>query len=136
MSAGLSNMDTQLSEQCKSRLYRLKFEAPLASVAFVLADSREAAWRIGKTVMAVLHGVGIQTVALHDILSLRELVRMGVSDDEDMRIFELVVAGGKVEQWAHTPYFLTDDATLLGKWAELRADLAADVARTAMRRAR
>lgn len=129
-------MNTQLSEQCKSRLYRLKFEAPHDCVAFVLADSREAAWRIGKTVMAVLHHVGVQTVSLHDIRSLPELVRTGVSDDEDMRIFELVVAGGKVEQWAQAPYFLTDDATLLGKWAELRADLAADVAHTAMRRAR
>ena len=136
MSAGSSNMNTQLSEQCKSRLYRLKFETPPDSVAFVLADSREAAWRIGKTVMAVLHGVGIQTVSLHEILSLQELVRVGVSEDEDMRIFELAVANGKVEQWTHAPYFLTDDTTLLGKWAELRADLAADVARTAMRRAK
>ncbi|SPB15272.1 hypothetical protein NOV72_02498 [Caballeronia novacaledonica] len=129
-------MDTQLSEQCKSRLYRLKFEAPLESVAFVLADSREAAWRIGKTVMAVLLGVGVQTIALQGILSFRELVRTGVSDDADMRIFEIVVAGRKVRQWAHAPYFLTDDATLLGKWAELRADLAADIAREALRRAR
>ncbi|WP_250516234.1 hypothetical protein [Caballeronia sp. INDeC2] len=114
----------------------MKFEAPLEGVAFILADSREAAWRVGKTVMAVLHGVGIQTVSLHEILSLQELVSAGVSDDEDMRIFELAVAGGKVEQWVRTPYFLTDDATLLGKWAELRADLAADVARNVMRRAR
>ncbi|WP_321797261.1 hypothetical protein [Caballeronia sp. J97] len=114
----------------------MKFETPPESVAFVLADSREAAWRIGKTVMAVLHGVGIQTIALHDIRSFRELVRAGVSDDEDMRVFELAIAGGKVAQWAQTPYFLTDDGTLLGKWAELRADLAADLARTALRRAR
>jgi hypothetical protein len=129
-------MNTQFSEQCKSRLYRLKFETPVESVAFVLADSREAAWRIGKTVMAVLLGVGVQHVSLHDIRSFRELVRVGVSDDEDMRVFELAIAGGKVAQWTHAPYFLTDDATLLGKWAELRADLAADVARTALRRAK
>jgi hypothetical protein len=129
-------MNTQLSEQCRARLYRLKLETPLESVAFVLADSREAAWRIGKTVMAVVHGVGIQNVSLHDIRSFRELVSAGVSDDQDMRIFELAVAGGKVAHWTHAPYFFTDDATLLGKWAELRADLAADIARTALRRAK
>ncbi|MDR5816195.1 hypothetical protein QCE62_21615 [Caballeronia sp. LZ033] len=129
-------MNTQLSEQCKSRLFRMKFERPVKSVAFVLADSREAAWRIGKTVMAVVHGVGIQNVELHGIQSFRELVRTGVSEDQDLRIFELATAGDQVEQWSHTPYFFTDDASLLGKWAELRADLASDVAQMVLRRAR
>ncbi|SAK43484.1 hypothetical protein AWB83_00459 [Caballeronia ptereochthonis] len=114
----------------------MKFETPVEGVAFVMADNREAAWRIGKTVMAVLHGVGIQNVSVHDIRSFRELVRMGVSDDEDLRIFELAVADGQVEQWTHTPYFFTDDASLLGKWAELCADLAANVVRMAIRRAK
>jgi hypothetical protein len=114
----------------------MKFETPVESVAYVMADSREAAWRMGKTVMAVLHSVGIQEVTLHDIRSFREMVRAGVSDDQDLRIFELAATDGQVEQWAHTPYFFTDDASLLGKWAELCADLAANVVRTAMRRAR
>jgi hypothetical protein len=129
-------MTTQLSEQCKSRLFRMNFERPVKSVAFVIADSREAAWRIGKTVMAVVHGVGIQDVELHTIRSFRELVRAGISEDQDLRIFEAATAGGQVEHWTHTPYFFTDDPSLLGKWAELRADLAADVAQTALRRAR
>ena len=114
----------------------MKFETPVQGVAYVMADSREAAWRMGKTVMAVVHSVGIQEVSLHDIRSFRELVRMGVSDDEDLRIFELATADRQVEQWAHTPYFFTDDASLLGKWAELCADLAANVMQTAIRRAR
>ncbi|SAK82048.1 hypothetical protein AWB80_05296 [Caballeronia pedi] len=129
-------MDTQLSEQCRSRLYRLKFETPENGVAFILADSREAAWRMGKTVMGVLHGIGVQYVALKDVRSFVELVRLGVSDDHDMRIFEIAVKSGEVLQWADTPYFLTDDASLLGKWAELRADLAANIVRSVMRRAR
>jgi hypothetical protein len=129
-------MNTQLSEQCKSRLFRVTFETPLEGVAFVMADSREAAWRMGKTVMAVLHGVGIQEVALRDIRSFREMVRLGVSDDEDLRIFELASSDGQVEQWAHAPYFFTDDASLLGKWVEFCADLAANVVRTVIRRAR
>jgi hypothetical protein len=129
-------MTTQLSEQCKSRLFRIKFETPVTGVAFVMADSREAAWRIGKTVMAVVHGVGVQDVSLHRILSFRDMMRIGVSEDEDLRIFELAAAHGQVEQWAHAPYFFTDDRSLLGKWAELRADLAAEVVQTAIRRAR
>ncbi|SAL76134.1 hypothetical protein AWB71_05168 [Caballeronia peredens] len=131
-----TQFSTQLSEQCKSRLYRMKFETPVDSVAFVMADSREAAWRIGKTVMAVLHSVGIQDVSLHDIRSFRELVRTGVSDDEDLRIFEISASEGQVEEWTRAPYFFTDDASLLGKWAALCADLAASVVRTAIRRAR
>ena len=114
----------------------MKFETPVESVAYVMADSREAAWRMGKTVMAVVHGVGIQDVSLHEIRSFSELVRAGVSDDEDLRIFELAAADGQVERWAHTPYFFTDDGSLLGKWAELCADLAANVVQTAIRRAR
>lgn len=114
----------------------MKFEAPVESVAYVMADSREAAWRMGKTVMAVLHGVGIQEITLRDIRSFREMVRMGVSDDEDLRIFEHTASDGQVEQWAHAPYFFTDDASLLGKWAEFCADLAANVVRSAIRRAR
>jgi len=129
-------MNTQLSEQCKSRLYRLKFETPEDGIAYILADSREAAWRMGKTVMAELHSIGVQHLALKDVRSFIELVRVGVSEDHDMRTFEIAVKDGQVLQWADAPYFLTDDASLLGKWAELRADLAANIVRAMMRRAR
>jgi hypothetical protein len=129
-------MNTQLSEQCKLRLYRLRFEAPQKSVAFMLADSGEGARRMGKTVMAVLHGVGVHAIEPYEIRSFDELVRSGVSEDVDMRIFEIASANGQIDEWAGAPYFFTDDASLLGKWAELRADLAANVANIALRRAR
>jgi hypothetical protein len=129
-------MITQLSDECKSRLFRLTLREPAGSVAFVMADTREAAWRIGKTVISVLHGVAIFDVALGDIHSFSELVGLGVSDDEDMRIFEIRRAGAETTEWAHAPYFLTNDASLLGKWAELCAERAASAARSAIRRAR
>jgi sulfate adenylyltransferase subunit 1 (EFTu-like GTPase family) len=129
-------MNTQLSDECKLRLFRVTLHLPVKGMAFVMADSREAAWRIGKTVLAVLHALAVYDVELKDIHSFRELVQTGVSDDEDMRVFEVAHAHGTVTEWASTPYFLTNDATLLGKWAELRADLAANVARTAIRRAK
>jgi hypothetical protein len=129
-------MNTQLSDECKLRLYRVTLHAPVEGMAFVMADSREAAWRIGKTVLAVLHAVAIYDVELKDIHSFRELIQSGVSEDEDMRVFEVAHADRTVTQWASAPYFLTNDSSLLGKWAELRADLAASVARTAIRRAK
>jgi hypothetical protein len=38
--------------------------------------------------------------------------------------------------WAEHPLFLTDDPSLLGKWAELYGDLARELATTAIERAR
>jgi hypothetical protein len=44
--------------------------------------------------------------------------------------------GSNVSAWAEHPLFLTDDSTLLGKWAELYADLARELATNAINRAR
>jgi hypothetical protein len=129
-------MITQLSEACRSRLFRLTLRAPIESIAFVMADSREAASRIGKTIFAVLRSVPVYEVEFDEILSFGELMRTGVSDDEDLRVFELAQDDMQVVHWTVAPYFLTDDASLLGKWAELRADLATLVAASVIRRAK
>ena len=114
----------------------MKFDAPVESIAFLMADSREAAARVGRTLIAVLHGVGVQDVSAHDVLSFDELVRAGANDDQDLRIFEIAAANDHEDQWTFAPYFLTDESSLLGKWAELRADIAAHIVRSAVRRAR
>jgi hypothetical protein len=129
-------MITQLSEECRLKLFRLTLRAPIHGVAFVMADSREAAWRIGRTVIAVLRTVPVYEVEFHETHAFAELVEAGVSEDEDMRIFEIARADKSVTEWASAPYFLTNDASLLGKWAELCADLAAQAARSAIHRAR
>lgn len=129
-------MTTQLSDECKSRLFRLTLATPVEGVAFVMADSREAASRIGRTVIAVLNSVAIYDVTLKEVQSFSELVRGGESDDEDMRVFEVANADAKAPAWTDTPYFLTNDPSLLGKWAELQADIAANVAHAVIRRAK
>lgn len=68
----------------------------------------------------------------HD--SYRELVNKGVSDDEDLRVFETGWQGDSVTVWAERPLFLTADPTLASKSAELRADLAALLAAAAVSR--
>jgi hypothetical protein len=129
-------MITQLSDECRTRLFRLTLRAPVEGVAFVMADSREAAWRIGRTVISVLQSVPIYEVELADVHSFAELMQMGISDDADVRIFEMKHADNKVTEWMRAPYFLTNDSTLLGKWAELCAGLAASMAHSVIRRAR
>jgi hypothetical protein len=44
--------------------------------------------------------------------------------------------GADVSAWAEHPLFLTDDPSLIGKWAELYADLARELAVSAIDRAR
>jgi len=132
----LHDMTTQLSDECKSRLFRLTLATPVEGVAFVMADSREAASRIVRTVIAVLNSVAIYDVTLREVKSFSELVRGGESDDEDMRVFEVANADAKAPAWTDTPYFLTNDPSLLGKWAELQADIAANVAHAVIRRAK
>jgi hypothetical protein len=126
----------QLSDECKKRLFRLALHAPAGGVAFVLADSREAAWRMSKTILGVLQSIPLYDVELDSVHAYEYLVAQGVSEDEDLRVFELAHAEAKVIAWVQTPYFLTNDASLLGKWAELCADLAAIVARSAIDRAK
>jgi hypothetical protein len=129
-------MITQLSEECRSRLFRCALRAPVAGIAFVMADSREAAWRIGKTVISVLRSVPFHEVEIGEMHAFAELVQTGVSEDVDLRIFELASKGDQVTEWAVAPYFLTNDASLLGKWAELCADLAGLAAQSAIHRAK
>jgi hypothetical protein len=75
-------------------------------------------------------------VYLYHLASLRELIASGVSEDEDLRIFEIAWKGPSVSAWGEHPLFPTDDPTLLGKWAELYADLARELAKSVINRAR
>ena len=57
-----------------------------------------------------------------------------MSEDEDLRVFEIGSRGDVVTAWVDKPLFLTTDPTLVGKWAELQAERAAQAAQTAIRR--
>jgi hypothetical protein len=73
---------------------------------------------------------------LYTLASLTDLIDAGVSDDEDMRVFEIGWKATSVSAWAEHPLFLTDDTSLLGKWAEWFADSAQTRALEAINRAR
>jgi hypothetical protein len=114
----------------------MTLRAPAKGVAFVMADTREAAWRMGRTLLAVLHSVGVHQVDIKDVRSFAELVQTGISDDPDLRVFECGHDGASVSEWTSAPYFLTNDSSLLGKWAELCAERAASEAHAVIRRAK
>jgi hypothetical protein len=132
-----ATMGTQLSHRCKTSLYRVKFgHAHDESIVFLMAGSRDAAQKGATDALAAIHCIAADDVYLYNLASFRELIDSGVSEDEDLRIFEIAWKGPNVSAWAEHPLFLTDDPTLLGKWAELYADLARELATSAINRAR
>lgn len=132
-----ATMGTQLSHCCKTSLYRAVFgNAHDERIVFLVAGSRDDARKRATIALAAIHGVATHEVALCKLSSFRELIDIGVSEDEDLRVFEMAWKGEHVSAWAEHPLFLTDDSTLLGKWAELYADLARELATSAIDRAR
>jgi hypothetical protein len=132
-------MRTQLSNRCRTSLYRVIIGKPNSNeerIVFLMAGSREAASKRATSVLAALFDIEPLEVYLYNLASFVDLVDSGVSDDEDLRIFELGWKGPMVSVWAAHSLFLTDDSSLLGKWAELYADLASATAVEAIRRAR
>src|SRR6202022_2170538 len=128
-----ATMGTQLSHHCKASLYRVMFgNTHDESIVFLMAGSRDAAQKRATGALAAIHGIAPDDVCLYHLASFRELIDSGVSEDEDLRIFEIAWKGPSVSAWAEHPLFLTDDPTLLGKWAELYADLARELATSAI----
>lgn len=129
-------MSTQLSERCRAQLFRVRMSLPADGVvAYVMAESRDHAARKVCTALSMLHDLPVYEARVQDALSFGELLRFGVSDDRDLRVFENGSQDGRVTAWITAPLFLTNDTSLLGKWAELYADLAAQVAKAAIRKA-
>jgi hypothetical protein len=132
-----ATMGTQLSHRCKTSLYRAVFSANHGeSIVFLIADSRDDARTRATGALAAIHGIAAPSVGLSNLAAFRELVDIGISEDEDMRIFEMAWKGTDVCSWVQHPLFLTDEPSLLGKWAELYADLARELASTAIEKAR
>jgi hypothetical protein len=134
-----SDMSTQLSNRCRTSLYRIVFGKPnshVESIVFLMAGSRDAAHRRATKALAILFDIEEVDVYVYNLASFVDLVNSGVSDDEDVRIFEIGWKGSEVSVWAEHPLFLTDDASLLGKWAELYADVAQRAATEIIRKAR
>jgi hypothetical protein len=126
---------TMLSHDCRVSLYRIIWESGEGGVqVFALESKRDAARRFFEAAIALIAGRPSIDLELYNLVSYRDLVDNGVSEDEDLRVFEIGSRGDMVTAWADKPLFLTTDPTLVGKWAELQAEFAAQAARAAMRR--
>ena len=91
--------------------------------------------RLFHAAISLLAGIHEDELELFNLESFNDLVHAGVREDEDMRVFETKWKGGDVVGWTTRPLFLTSDSTLIAKWAELRAELAAAHARSVIARA-
>jgi hypothetical protein len=127
----------QLSPTCRATLYRITWQYDNRSIAvFAQADSRDTARMLFKRVIALLVGCEPETLILQDLRSYQELVDYGVSEDEDLRIFETAWIKEDVSEWSTSPLLLSIEPTLIGKLAELQAELAAADTCEAIGRAR
>jgi hypothetical protein len=115
-----------LSEHCRNTLYRLRIGSREDQFVFVMAEDREHAARRARAALSILHDIPLNEARVRDLDSYSELISLGVSADRDLRVFEAESKRGKVIAWVTSPLFLTSDATLLGKWAELHASLRDD----------
>jgi hypothetical protein len=126
---------TMLSHDCRVSLYRIIWESGEGSVqAFALESTRDSARRFFEAAIALIAGRPADDLDLCNLYSYRDLVDNGVSEDEDLRVFEVGSRGDVVTAWVNKPLFLTTDPTLVGKWAELQAEIAAQAADETIRR--
>lgn len=117
---------TELSQQCRTLLYRMMWQTPDGVVdAFALCATHDESRRLFYSAISLLSGIHEDELELFNLESFDDLVNAGVSEDEDMRIFETQWNGAHVAGWTTRPLFLTPDPTLIARWADLRAELAA-----------
>ncbi|TCF96657.1 hypothetical protein BZM27_55620, partial [Paraburkholderia steynii] len=85
---GMDRM-SELSKACRDRLYRMMWQTPDGVVdAFVLCASREEARRLFHAAISVIAGIHEDELKLFNLESFDDLVHAGVSEDEDIRVFE------------------------------------------------
>lgn len=126
---------TMPSHDCRVSLYRIIWESGEGSVqVFAFESTRDSARSFFEAAIALIAGRPGIDLELYNLYSYRDLVDNGVSEDEDLRVFEIGSRGDVVTAWADKPLLLTTDPTLVGKWAELQAERAAQAAQTAIRR--
>ena len=121
---------SMLSADCRSRLYRIVWETIGGDSVhvFLLAGSRGDARHLSHKAIVLVWGEPDDDPTLFNLKSFEDLLNEGISEDEELRAFERgwYRADGELRpNWVTRPLFLVHDTTLLGKWAELQADLAA-----------
>ncbi len=113
-------MTIELSQYCRKTIYRTIWLFPADYLGIYLhAESREAASRKVTFLSNFFLDGGAGVVDVAPIHSCDELLDVGVSEDQDLRIFEMSRRGGEVTQWVEHPLFLSIDQSLIGKWVSL-----------------
>ncbi|WP_321935597.1 hypothetical protein [Paraburkholderia sp. J8-2] len=106
---------TVLSEKCRKLLYRMSWQTPDGTVdVFALRSSRGDARDLIFEAVSLISGIHRDELEMYNLRSFRDLVDTGVSEDEDLRIFETAWKGAVVSGWTSRPLFLTEDVTLAG----------------------
>ncbi|MGZ2747966.1 hypothetical protein [Burkholderia stagnalis] len=91
---------------------------------YVHATDRDSARRV---VLLVSGSIFHEKAGFFDVEKIRsydELIAAGVSDDLDLRIFEVSHEDRKVTQWIERPLFVSIDQSLIGKWVSLSIERA------------
>ncbi len=122
----------KISAYCRKTLYRAVWESPDGPVTvYVHAEDYEAARSRLSSVLgnlAYLAPDQAGAIDFSEVHSYAELLRMGTSECEALRIFEVGTAEGAAIEWVERPLFLSTDQTLIAQWVMLlmhRARLAA-----------
>lgn len=113
-------MTIKLSQYCRRTIYRTIWLFPVDYVGIYLhAESRAEACRKLTILSSCLLSDEIGVVDDSSVHSCDELLDAGVSEDPDLRIFEMSHHGREVTQWVESPLFLSIDQSLIGKWVSL-----------------
>jgi hypothetical protein len=116
----------------KTFIYRAYCEMPYKAFVFVEAASREGAKERLYSLLSALSGRHAIDISLRNLDSWHDMIDRNVSEDRDLRIFELGWLGKELICWITKPLFLApaNNAFLLNKWAELQLQLTSNQAGT------
>lgn len=115
-----NELPIKISAYCKETLYRAVWRSIDGPVAvYVHAGDVDAARNRLWTLLECLVSDQDGAIDLGEVYSYAELLRMGTSDREDLRIFETGCIGNAVIEWVDRPLFLSTDQTLIAQWVML-----------------
>ncbi|NTY41451.1 hypothetical protein [Burkholderia diffusa] len=110
----------KISAHCKETLYRAVWRSTDGPITvYVHAEDVHAARSRLSITLGCLVSDQAGAIDLGEVYSYAELLRMGTSDREDLRIFETGRTGDAVVEWVDRPLFLSTDQTLIAQWVML-----------------
>lgn len=122
-------MTIKLSQYSKETLYRAVWVFPKDCIGVYLhAESRDVACRKLAVLSSFILDCQSEVVDVASVDSYEELVDNGISEDPELRIFELSGRNHQVTGWIECPLFVSTDQSLLGKWISLNVGRAMSAA--------